>query len=123
MSRRRAPVARTVLLLGLVSLATDISSESASAVLPLYLTAGLGLSPLAYGLIDGLYSAASVVVRYLGGWLADRLDRPKQVALTGYAVSALARRRCCGPPGRASSPACSASTGWARACAPLPATS
>ncbi|WP_082594299.1 MFS transporter [Phycicoccus sp. Soil802] len=87
----RAPVARTVILLGLVSLATDISSESAAAVLPLYLTAGLGLSPLAYGLVDGLYSAASVVVRYLGGWLADRLDRPKQVALTGYTVSALAR--------------------------------
>ena len=62
----RAPVARTVILLGLVSLATDISSESAAAVLPLYLTAGLGLSPLAYGLVDGLYSAASVVVRYLG---------------------------------------------------------
>ncbi|KRF22473.1 hypothetical protein ASG91_18045 [Phycicoccus sp. Soil802] len=79
------------MLLGLVSLATDISSESAAAVLPLYLTAGLGLSPLAYGLVDGLYSAASVVVRYLGGWLADRLDRPKQVALTGYTVSALAR--------------------------------
>ena len=87
----RSPVARTVILLGLVSLATDISSESAAAVLPLYLTAGLGLSPLAYGLVDGLYSAASVVVRYLGGWLADRLDRPKRVALTGYTVSALAR--------------------------------
>jgi MFS family permease len=84
-------VARTVVLLGLVSLATDISSESAAAVLPLYLTAGLGLSPLAYGLVDGLYSAASVVVRYLGGWLADRLDRPKQVALAGYTLSALAR--------------------------------
>ena len=27
-----------------------------------------------------------MVVRYLGGWLADRLDRPKQVALTGYDV-------------------------------------
>lgn len=87
----RVPVSRTVVLLGLVSLATDISSESAAAVLPLYLVAGLGLTPLAFGLIDGLYSGASVVVRYLGGWLADRLDRPKPVALTGYAVSALAR--------------------------------
>ena len=87
----RSPVARTVILLGLVSLATDVSSESAAAVLPLYLTAGLGLSPLAYGFIDGLYSAASVVVRYLGGWLADHLDRPKQVALAGYTLSALAR--------------------------------
>lgn len=89
--RARGPVARTVVLLGLVSLATDVSSESAQAVLPLYLTAGLGLSPLAYGLVDGIYSAASVVVRYLGGWLADHLDRPKPVALAGYSLSALAR--------------------------------
>ncbi|SDP73951.1 Sugar phosphate permease [Pedococcus dokdonensis] len=89
--RARGPVARTVILLGLVSLVTDISSESAQAVLPLYLTAGLGLSPLAYGLVDGTYSAASVVVRYLGGWLADRFDRPKPVALAGYSLSALAR--------------------------------
>lgn len=95
----RGPVARTVILLGLVSLATDISSESTSAVLPLYLTAGLGLSPLGYGLVDGLYSAASVLVRYLGGWLADRLDRPKQVALTGYTVSALARTALLWTPG------------------------
>ena len=96
-----APVARTVVLLGLVSLATDLSSESASAVLPLYLVAGLGLTPLAFGLIDGLYSGASVVVRYLGGWLADRLDRPKPVALTGYAVSALARTALLWLPGAA----------------------
>ena len=98
---RRPRVAQTVILLGLVSLATDISSESAGAVLPLYLTAGLGLSPLTYGLVDGLYSAASVVVRYLGGWLADRLDRPKQVALAGYTLSALARTVLVWTPGAA----------------------
>jgi MFS family permease len=97
----RSRVARTVILLGLVSLATDISSESAGAVIPLYLTAGLGLSPLAYGLVDGLYSAASVVVRYLGGWLADRLDRPKAVALAGYTLSALARTVLLWTPGAA----------------------
>lgn len=96
-----SPVGRTVILLGLVSLATDISSESAAAVLPLYLIAGLGLSPLAYGLVDGLYSAASVVVRYLGGWLADRFDRPKPVALTGYTLSALARTVLLWTPGAA----------------------
>jgi MFS family permease len=97
----RSRVARTVILLGLVSLATDISSESAGAVIPLYLTAGLGLSPRAYGLVDGLYSAASVVVRYLGGWLADRLDRPKAVALAGYTLSALARTVLLWTPGAA----------------------
>lgn len=46
----RAPaVASTVLALGAVSMITDISSEMVTAVLPLYLIAGLGLSPSASG--------------------------------------------------------------------------
>jgi MFS family permease len=78
-------------LLGLVSLLTDISSEAVSAVLPLYLTAVIGLSPLAYGFIDGLYQGVGALVRVLGGWLADRADRPKWVAVLGYGLSALTK--------------------------------
>jgi MFS family permease len=81
-------VGSTVVLLGFVSLLTDISSESLSAVLPLYLTAVLGLSPLAYGFIDGLYQGISALVRILGGWLSDKADRPKWIAFLGYGLSA-----------------------------------
>ena len=88
LSRRVAP---TVVLLGFVSLLTDVSSESVSAVLPLYLTAVLGLSPLAYGFIDGLYQGVSALVRILGGWLADRADRPKWIAFLGYGLSAITK--------------------------------
>lgn len=87
----RARVGRVVILLGFVSLLTDISSESVSAILPLYLTAVVGLSPVAYGLIDGLYQGVSALVRLGGGWLADATDRPKWVAFLGYGVSAVAR--------------------------------
>lgn len=92
-ARGRAPgtVAPTVILLGLVSFATDVSSEAVSAVLPLYLTAALGMSPLAYGFIDGLYQGVSALVRIGAGALADRGDRPKWVAFAGYGMSALAR--------------------------------
>lgn len=86
--RTRRGVGSTVILLGFVSLLTDISSESVSAVLPLYLTAVLGLSPLAYGFVDGLYQGVSALVRILGGWLSDRADRPKWVAFMGYGLSA-----------------------------------
>jgi MFS family permease len=89
--RRGGRVARTVVLLGVVSMLTDVSSEATNAVLPIYLTLGLGLSPMAYGVVDGVYQGASVGVRLLGGWLADRTDRPKPVALVGYGVSAAAR--------------------------------
>jgi MFS family permease len=87
----RRPVARVVIVLGVVSLLTDISSESVSAVLPLYLTSVVGLSAVAYGFVDGLNQGVSALVRLGGGWLADRTDRPKWVAFGGYAVSATAR--------------------------------
>jgi len=98
-SRRNEPrrgaagqrVSSVVISLGLVSLLTDISSESVAAILPLYLTGVLGLSTIAYGFIDGIYQGISAIVRIGGGWVADRTDRPKWVAFTGYGISALAR--------------------------------
>src|SRR6185312_4974858 len=84
-------VAGTVVLLGIVSMFTDISSESVNAILPLYLTAVVGLGPLAYGFIDGIYQGVSALVRILGGWLADRGDHPKWVAFFGYGLSAITR--------------------------------
>ena len=87
----RPPVGRVVIVLGVVSMLTDISSESVAAILPLYLTVVVGLTTVAYGLIDGLYQGVSALVRLGGGWLADAADRPKWVAFLGYGVSAIAR--------------------------------
>lgn len=84
-------VATTTVLLGIVSLLTDVSSEAVTAVLPLYLTAALGMSPLAYGFIDGIYQGISAVVRIAAGRVADRGDHPKWVAFLGYGLSAIAR--------------------------------
>ncbi|MET7342790.1 MFS transporter [Streptomyces sp. NPDC087866] len=87
--RRRSAVAPTVLALGAVSLITDVSSEMVTAVLPLYLVAGLGLTPLGFGLLDGIYNGFSALVRLVGGHLADRGGgRHKWVAGAGYALSA-----------------------------------
>ncbi len=87
----RARIGATVLGLGTVSLLTDISSESVAAVLPLYITLVVGLGPLAFGFIDGVYQGISAVVRIAGGRWADRPDRPKWVAFAGYALSAVTR--------------------------------
>ncbi|MEJ2859392.1 MULTISPECIES: MFS transporter [unclassified Saccharothrix] len=87
----RGRVAGNVLALGLVSLVTDISSEMVTAILPLYFVVALGLSPFQFGLLDGLYSGVTAVVRLLGGHTADRLQRRKAVALAGYGLSAAAK--------------------------------
>ncbi|MEU7425361.1 MFS transporter [Streptomyces sp. NPDC040750] len=90
--RRRAAIAPTVLALGTVSLVTDVSSEMVTAVLPLYLVTGLGLSPLGFGLLDGVYNGFSALVRLVGGHLADRGGgRHKWVAGLGYGVSAVCK--------------------------------
>jgi MFS family permease len=90
--RRLTAVAPTVLALGTVSLITDVSSEMVTAVLPLYLVTGLGLSPLGFGLLDGIYNGFSALVRLAGGHLADRGGgRHKWVAGLGYGISALCK--------------------------------
>jgi MFS family permease len=80
-----------VLALGTVSLLTDVSSEMVTAVLPVYLTLALGLSPLAFGLLDGIYQGVSVLVRLAGGYAADRFNRPKATAQLGYGLSAVCK--------------------------------
>jgi hypothetical protein len=86
---RRVP--RNVVALGIVSLVTDVSAEMVTAILPLYLVFGLGLNPLQFGLLDGLYAGATAVLRLAGGHVADRWRRLKAVAGVGYALSALAK--------------------------------
>ncbi|MCX5063185.1 MFS transporter [Streptomyces sp. NBC_00452] len=92
--RRRGPgrtVAPVVLVLGTVSLITDISSEMVTAVLPLYLVTTLGFSPLGFGTLDGVYNGVSALVQLTGGHLADRVRNHKLMAGLGYGLSALCK--------------------------------
>ena len=84
-------VSRNVLLIGLVSFFTDISSEMVATILPLFLIYSVGLTPLAFGVIDGIYQGGTAVARLAGGFVADRTRRHKEVAAAGYAISALSR--------------------------------
>jgi MFS family permease len=74
--------------LGFTSLLTDVSSEMITTALPVYLVYFLRLSPLEFGLVDGLYQGVAALVRVAGGALADRARRYKEVAALGYALSA-----------------------------------
>lgn len=80
-----------MLLLGLVSCFTDISSEMVSSILPIYLLVELQLSPLQFGLVDGLYQGVTAIARLGSGVVADRWHRYKAVAVAGYAMSAVCK--------------------------------
>ena len=88
---RRGRVSRTVVLLGLVSMFTDISSEMISAILPLYLVLVLGFTPFQFGVVDGYQRGASALVSLASGLVADRRRRHKEVAVTGYGLSAVCK--------------------------------
>jgi MFS family permease len=87
----RLHISRNVWFLGLTSLFTDISSEMVASILPAYLVLQLGLSPMLFGTIDGLYQGIGSLVRWIGGAAADRTRRHKEFAAAGYGLSALTR--------------------------------
>jgi MFS family permease len=89
--RRWSGVSRNVLLLGLTSLFTDVSSEMMTAVLPLYFVLELKMTPLQFGVIDGLYQGVGALVRVGSGFVSDAGQRHKQVAVIGYGLSAACR--------------------------------
>jgi MFS family permease len=85
-------VSPVVWKLGWTSFLTDISSEMVNSALPIYLVIHLHLSPLQYGAIDGVYNGFAVVlVSLASGLMADRSKRHKEVALSGYGLSAICK--------------------------------
>jgi MFS family permease len=81
-------VPRTVWALGLVSLFMDTSSEMIHALLPLFLTAGLGASVAVVGVIEGVAESTASIVKVFSGYLSDRIGRRKPLILFGYGLAA-----------------------------------
>jgi len=80
-----------VLILGLVSFFTDVSSEMIYPLLPLFLTGVLGAGPAFLGLIEGVAESTSSFLKLFSGIVSDRVRRRKNLVLLGYSVSALMR--------------------------------
>ncbi len=84
-------VNRTVVLLGLTSLFTDIAAEMVVTVLPLYLVYVGQFSPIAFGFVDGLQRGGAALVGLASGFIGDRFRRHKDVATAGYGLSAVVK--------------------------------
>nr|WP_245572573.1 MFS transporter [Actinokineospora enzanensis] len=72
-----------------MSLLTDISSEMVTAFMPVYVLVSLQMTYVQLGLLDGLYTGATALLRLAGGYIADRVHRHKEVAVAGYGLSAV----------------------------------
>lgn len=82
---------RGVWVLGFVSLLMDISSEMIHGLLPVYLSAGLGVSMLAIGWIEGVADATSSITKLFSGALSDYLGKRKLLAAIGYGMAAFTK--------------------------------
>jgi len=79
---------RTVVGVGLASLFSDWSHETATTLLPTFL-ATMGVAAAWLGLIEGIADGLSSVAKMASGYYTDRLRRRKPIAVAGYVVTAL----------------------------------
>jgi len=80
-----------IILLGITSLLTDISTEMVYPILPVYLVTILGTSPAILGLIEGIAESTASLVKVFSGYFSDKIKARKPFAILGYAGSTLGK--------------------------------
>jgi len=76
--------------MGLVSLFTDISSESIQSIIPLFILE-IGGSTLILGLISGVTNAIANILKGITGWMSDKINKRKPFIVAGYTLSNLSK--------------------------------
>jgi MFS family permease len=86
----KSALTRNVVLLGVVSLLADISSDMVMPLLPAFLVS-LGATAGYIGVVEGAAEATAALLKYWSGRWADRVQRLLPLAIAGYALAGLAR--------------------------------
>lgn len=80
-----------VIILGLISLFTDLASEMLYPITPIFLTAVLGSSMAVVGIIEGIAEVISGFLKGYAGKISDRIGKRSIFIKIGYGISALAK--------------------------------
>lgn len=86
----RLKISRTVWLLSIVSLFTDIASEMLYPVMPIYLKT-IGFSALLIGLLEGFAEATAGLSKGYFGNMSDRVGKRLPFVRLGYFLSSLSK--------------------------------
>ncbi|MEN3186138.1 MAG: MFS transporter [Atribacterota bacterium] len=81
---------KNIVITGLASLFTDVSSEMIYPIIPLYLRA-LGGGPFILGTIEGIAESTASILKVFSGAIADRSGKRKPLTILGYALSLLGK--------------------------------
>ncbi len=78
--------------MGLVSFFTDVSSELIQSILPLFIFDLVEKNPaFILGLIAGLTTALSNILKGVSGWVSDKINKRKPFVVAGYTISNLSK--------------------------------
>lgn len=79
---------RNIVLLGLVSMFVDMSTEMVYPIIPLFLIS-LGTMPYIIGIIEGVAESIAALLKTFAGYISDKYNSKKTLAGIGYAASAI----------------------------------
>ena len=82
-------VISNVVLLGLVSMFVDMSTEMVYPLVPLFLTSALGASPAIVGVIEGIAESLASILKVFSGYIGDVYHNKKRLAFIGYSASVI----------------------------------
>jgi MFS family permease len=83
-------ITRSIFIIGLVSLFTDISSEMLYPIMPVYLKS-IGFTALAIGILEGFAEATAGISKGYFGKLSDAIGRRLPFVKFGYLLSGIAK--------------------------------
>ena len=81
---------RNILAIGITSFFSDLSHETATTILPVFL-ASLGAQPSALGIIEGVADAVSSFAKIGSGYASDRTGIRKPIAVIGYVLTGISQ--------------------------------
>lgn len=89
----RAAMTGNVLMMGLVSLFTDFSSEMMNPLLPIFIAGLVGGIEAAFyvGLMEGVAETTASLLKIFSGRLSDKMGKRKALVIAGYGASAFSR--------------------------------
>ncbi len=80
-----------IIILGIVSLCTDLSSQMVFPLIPLYLTSVLAAGAFVVGLVEGAAETTASFLKVISGYFSDRIRRRKPFVLLGYGLSSFVK--------------------------------
>ncbi len=91
LAKLKEKLSKNVVVLGVVSLLNDISSDMILPVLPTFFTLGLGGTTAFVGLMQGVAKSAGSLLQLFSGYLSQITGKRKSLTFAGYFLSSISK--------------------------------